>query len=452
VKKPRGVVLTEANAPWIARLLRGEWYRGTSTGGKGIGLGLWGVGLYLTWRKGMAKFFASRHGAAGVVHNYRVHPGLKILDGASAEMAKIKRSLGVEPWDKIDDPFFARALTDEVKGAGYDGIINDNPADGLVLFDPKDATLLHPGHRGHLGQARVESAEPIAEGGCGDCYRWAWKYVTKRDDPNVLLVHGTVHPVWHHRRYAHAWVEINGKGVKDWQNHAKRPRPEGVERRTQPIPMARFYGEMRPQDIKKFTAEEAYRAVGTEFKRIGRHHFGPWGESIAEAETKLRWRKREWEVGKVWDHAPPNWYWNRGDYFETGDESQRIAFWTHTKREAVQDLVKHLAGQPDLSEHAIAMQESTDDGLAPDDWDKLNDWWFDYSGWEGDFDYGTWKDPNGLVYLWSLDPEGRDTLKGKLSKRYPEIYVQAIPDISDVTFATPQSSDGREMMRLLKLS
>jgi hypothetical protein len=49
-----------------------------------------------------------------------------------------------------------------------------------------------------------------------------------------------------------------------------------------------------------------------------------------------------WEVGKMWDHAPPNWYWEREDYVETGDESQRIGFWQWTKREAVADLKRHL--------------------------------------------------------------------------------------------------------------
>lgn len=68
------------------------------------------------------------------------------------------------------------------------------------------------------------------------------------------------------------------------------------------------------------------------FKRRGRSY-------VTTAEG------HEWIVGKMHDHAAPNWYWERGDYVETGDESQRIGFWRHTKREAVDDLKRHLKEQ-----------------------------------------------------------------------------------------------------------
>jgi len=140
--KPQGL-LVESNAPWIEKLLRGAWYRGAggSGKGKGTGLGLWGEGLYLTWQEGVAAFFAGRASGKGVVMTYTVKPGLKIMDGMGKEMVAIKEKMGVGPWDKIDDPMFARILTLEVKDLGYVGIINDNPADGLVLFDERDATL-----------------------------------------------------------------------------------------------------------------------------------------------------------------------------------------------------------------------------------------------------------------------------------------------------------------------
>lgn len=52
-----------------------------------------------------------------------------------------------------------------------------------------------------------------------------------------------------------------------------------------------------------------------------------------------------WNVGKMWDHPPPNWYWERDDYIETGDEMQKINFWQWTKRAAVEDLKRHLKQQ-----------------------------------------------------------------------------------------------------------
>ena len=124
----------------------------------------------------------------------------------------------------------------------------------------------------------------------GDCYRWAFNYVRKLDKPTVLLVHGTVHPDGWHRRYGHAWVEINGKNVRDWQTHCKDA--PGGKSRAWSIPIKQFYAEMHPRDIKKYTFEEAMRGISTGLKLTGRLHFGPWHGvgSVAESSTDVEKR------------------------------------------------------------------------------------------------------------------------------------------------------------------
>jgi len=143
---------------WAQRLMRRPWYRGTTDpeGGGGLGVGFWGRGLYLTWDRSMAEAFArmaaepavgwpprkgTQSGGTPYLVTYIIRPQatLRILDGDSKEMHDIKAMLGVSPWDKIDSPMFASALTDETERAGYDGIISSNKADGIVLFNPKDA-------------------------------------------------------------------------------------------------------------------------------------------------------------------------------------------------------------------------------------------------------------------------------------------------------------------------
>ena len=121
---------------------KGIFYRGASRAGAGGGsdLGALGRGLYLTWNKNVAQFFADRSG--GQVYAYELLANLKLLDAQSREMVAIKAAMGFQPWEYSDDPMYAASITAEVKDLGYDGVISDNRAEGLVLFDPSMATLV----------------------------------------------------------------------------------------------------------------------------------------------------------------------------------------------------------------------------------------------------------------------------------------------------------------------
>jgi len=119
---------------------KGIFYRGTAKSGKGIGMGALGQGVYLTWHKGMAKAFAQHHGQGGTVIAYKIKPGLKILDSKSKLMIDLKAEMGFDPWGYSDDPVYAKFITSQVGKAGYDGVISDNLAEGIVIFDAKNAT------------------------------------------------------------------------------------------------------------------------------------------------------------------------------------------------------------------------------------------------------------------------------------------------------------------------
>tara|TARA_Y100000310_G_scaffold307464_1_gene349564 strand:+ start:378 stop:833 length:456 start_codon:yes stop_codon:yes gene_type:complete len=121
---------------------KGIFYRGAkgSGPGGGSGLGALGRGLYLTWDEGMARFFAERSG--GQVYTYKIPSNLKLLDAQSNEMAEIKAGMGFQPHQYSDSPMYAAVVTNSAKDLGYDGVISDKVADGLVLFDPKKAKLI----------------------------------------------------------------------------------------------------------------------------------------------------------------------------------------------------------------------------------------------------------------------------------------------------------------------
>ena len=117
---------------------KGIFWRGAGKGGKGIGMGAIGKGVYVTWEKGMAKAFAALHGQSGKVEAYKLKKGLKMLDQQSATMGDIKKKMGFEPWEWTDNPMYANFITHEVKGLGFDGVVSDKVAEGIVVFDPKD--------------------------------------------------------------------------------------------------------------------------------------------------------------------------------------------------------------------------------------------------------------------------------------------------------------------------
>lgn len=116
----------------------GVFYRGSGKGGRGIGLGAIGAGLYFTWDKRMAKAFASHHGQGGKVEAYRFKKGLKMLDSKSDLMLNLKKEMGFDPWGYTDDPAFARIITKRAKAAGFDGVISDSLVEGIVVFDSKN--------------------------------------------------------------------------------------------------------------------------------------------------------------------------------------------------------------------------------------------------------------------------------------------------------------------------
>jgi len=115
----------------------GVFYRGQKLSrGVGTGLGALGNGVYLTWEPSMAKAFAKE--VDGEVKEYRVKPGLKMADSAGEDFGEIKQSMGFQPWEYSDDPMFGGMLTMGLKDKGYDGAVSDNPAEGIVIFDPKN--------------------------------------------------------------------------------------------------------------------------------------------------------------------------------------------------------------------------------------------------------------------------------------------------------------------------
>jgi len=116
---------------------KGIFYRGTANG-KGLGVGVLGHGTYVTWKKGMAEAFAeiSAQQTKGTprVEEIKLSKDLKLLDAQSKTMFDIKKKLGVSPFEKVGDPFFARVLTEEIRKLGFDGVISDKVADGIVVF------------------------------------------------------------------------------------------------------------------------------------------------------------------------------------------------------------------------------------------------------------------------------------------------------------------------------
>tara|TARA_R110000803_G_scaffold184881_1_gene247199 strand:+ start:127 stop:486 length:360 start_codon:yes stop_codon:yes gene_type:complete len=112
-------------------------------------------------------------------------------------------------------------------------------------------------------QLRSIVTEVIA---CGDCYRWAWKYVLKHDD--AIMVHGTIQQPFSSdkKKINHAWVEHNGK-VMDWQT---------MEAMYGGI----YQGKGYPSDVFYETwsaiAEKEYDFDGILEGLKNNGHYGPW--------------------------------------------------------------------------------------------------------------------------------------------------------------------------------
>ena len=81
---------------------------------------------------------------------------------------------------------------------------------------------------------------------------------------DIRVVHGTVFPEWHHRRYWHAWVEADNRAY-DWQMKTNRKGSMTIDD---------FYKEYKPENVKKYTPA---KAVGMAIK-TGKG--GPWHENV----------------------------------------------------------------------------------------------------------------------------------------------------------------------------
>jgi len=120
---------------------KGIFFRGDA-GGFGVGYGKLGKGLYVTWDEGLAKRFAERaseqHGGTPKVKRYKFPKNLKILDWqASPEAIKIREKVGISDFTLgAETPEVSENLTATIKKKGYEGVISDDVADGIVVFDP----------------------------------------------------------------------------------------------------------------------------------------------------------------------------------------------------------------------------------------------------------------------------------------------------------------------------
>ena len=123
---------------WMYKNNKSIFYRGQASSGKGMGFGMLGLGVYLTWTESMAQRFADKQ-SRGIVQSYKVKRGLKMADNAGKDFAIAMANLGRKPWEWSREKQFSQFLTGELKQLGYDGAYSDNPAEGIVVFDKKNA-------------------------------------------------------------------------------------------------------------------------------------------------------------------------------------------------------------------------------------------------------------------------------------------------------------------------
>jgi len=130
--------ITEASLwDYFYKTNKGIFYRGQSSTGKGQGFGMLGLGIYLTWDKGIAQVFADRQ-TRGVVKTYKAKKTLKMVDNTSKDFVQAMANLGRKPWEWSQSKEFSGFLTGELKQMGYDGAYSDNPAEGIVIFNKKN--------------------------------------------------------------------------------------------------------------------------------------------------------------------------------------------------------------------------------------------------------------------------------------------------------------------------
>ena len=130
--------ITEASLwDYFYKTNKGIFYRGQSSSGKGMGIGMLGLGIYLTWSESMAQSFADKQ-SKGVLKSYKVKKNLKMADNTSKDFATAMANLGRKPWEWSHSKEFSGFLSGELKQMKYDGAYSDNPAEGIVIFDKKN--------------------------------------------------------------------------------------------------------------------------------------------------------------------------------------------------------------------------------------------------------------------------------------------------------------------------
>ena len=58
------------------------------------------------------------------------------------DVIDVKAKLGFGPTEYSDDKFFNNAFTFELKKLKYDGVVSTDGAEGLVVYDKKNAKLV----------------------------------------------------------------------------------------------------------------------------------------------------------------------------------------------------------------------------------------------------------------------------------------------------------------------
>jgi len=107
-------------------------------------VGIIGAGIYLTWSESMADAFAKRQGAGSEVKKYKIKKNVKMVDAggfanSDQDFIDVKAMMGFEPHQNAgNDPMFAKMLTSMLKEKGYDGVVHDDVATGIVIFDKKN--------------------------------------------------------------------------------------------------------------------------------------------------------------------------------------------------------------------------------------------------------------------------------------------------------------------------
>jgi 3'-phosphoadenosine 5'-phosphosulfate sulfotransferase (PAPS reductase)/FAD synthetase len=144
-------------------------------------------------------------------------------------------------------------------------------------------------------------------GPTGLCFPYA-QLALRRFGDAATVVHARV--LHEGRRIDHAWIEHNGR-VYDYQN---------AELRNVSIPVKQFYAAVKPENIQRYTPEQALVMAA----RTGKH--GPWEKPVRHL-TVLQERAKnpvEWNlpagarVSDPWKPKPvdPNTAWSHPDYGE----------------------------------------------------------------------------------------------------------------------------------------